>query len=167
LRSNARVTHFVLSSRQSLAGFIFVMAVLCCTSPAHAQGVGFQGGGTIDPNQFFVGTHVETGDLMQGLRFRPGIDGDFGGSFSLATINLEFLYRIQLKHGWALYQGGGPAIIIRRDTFLDVHDTSTHAGTIFTFGFANENGFFTEIKYGGGNSPTLKFGAGYTIRKRP
>ena len=143
-----------------------VVAVFCLSAPAHAQGIGFQGGATIDPNQFFVGTHVETGELMPGLRFRPGIDGGFGGDYSLASINIEFLYNTPLKSGWAIYTGGGPAIILRRVTIGTLHDTSTHAGTIFTFGFAHENGFFTEFKYGSGNSPNLKFGAGYTVRKK-
>lgn len=103
---------------------------------------------------------------MPGLRFRPGIDGGFGGGYSLATINIEFLYSIPLKSGWALYQGGGPSIILLRQTVGSLHDTSTHAGAVFTFGFANESGFFTEFKYGTGNSPNLKFGVGYTVRKK-
>jgi len=41
-----------------------------------------------------------------------------------------------------------------------------HAGTVFSFGFAHENGFFTEFKLGAGSSPNLKFAVGYTVRKR-
>jgi hypothetical protein len=160
------MTPFVLTSRRFLALSAFLVAILCCTSPARAQGIGFQGGATVDPGQVFVGTHFETGELMPGLRFRPGIDGGFGGNYSLASINIEFLYNIPLKSGWALYQGGGPAIILRRDTVAALHNTSTHAGTIITFGFAHENGFFTEFKLGAGSSPNLKFGVGYTIRKK-
>ena len=40
--------------------------------------------------------------------------------------------------------GGGPAVI-----FLRQNDhTSTHAGSFVTFGFAHENGFFTDFKLG-------------------
>jgi hypothetical protein len=160
------MTDFVLSTRRFLLVFAFAVAIFCCASPARAQGIGFQGGATISPNQVFVGTHVETGELMPGLRFRPGIDGGFGGAYSLASINIEFLYNIPLKSGWALYQGGGPAIVLERTTVGTLHTTSTHAGTFLTFGFAHENGFFTEFKLGGGHSPNLKFGVGYTIRKK-
>jgi hypothetical protein len=160
------MTDFVLTSRRFLMIFAFVVAVFCRTSSASAQGIGFQGGATITPNQGFVGTHFETGELMPGLRFRPGIDGSFGGDYSLASINIEFLYNIPLKSGWALYQGGGPAIILLRQTLGTIHDTSVHAGTFITFGFAHENGFFTEFKLGAGSSPNLKFGVGYTVRKR-
>jgi hypothetical protein len=160
------MSRFVLSSRRFAAISAFLVAILCCTSAARAQGIGFQGGATIDPNQMFVGSHFETGELMPGLRFRPGIDGGFGGAYSLASINLEFLYSIQLKSGWSLYQGGGPAIVLVRQSVGELHDTSVHAGTFITFGFANESGFFTEFKLGGLYSPNLKFGVGYTIRKK-
>jgi hypothetical protein len=161
------MAYFVLTSRRFLTLFALLVAIFCCSPEARAQGIGFQGGGTLDPNQFFVGTHFETGEIMPGLRFRPAIEGGFGGDYSLASINLEFLYSIPLKSGWALYQGGGPAIVLQRVTVGNLHDTSTHAGAVFTFGFAHENGFFTEFKYGSGYSPNLKFAAGYTIRKRP
>lgn len=159
--------HFVLSRRRfSAIAFLFA-AVLSSNSHAHAQGIGFQGGATVEPGQVYGGTHFETGELMPGLRFRPGVDGSTGGGFSLASINVEFLYSIPLKSGWAIYQGGGPAIVFRRHSIGDFHDVSTHAGTFATLGFAHESGFFTEFKIGGGSSPRLKFGAGYTIRKKP
>jgi len=158
--------HFVLFSRRFHVSFSVLAVILACASAARAQGIGFQGGATIDPNQVFIGTHFETGELMPNFRFRPGVDGGFGGNYSLASINLEFLYAIPLKSGWALYQGGGPAIVLERTTAGNLHTTSTHAGTFLTFGFAHENGFFTEFKLGGGHSPNLKFGVGYTIRKK-
>jgi hypothetical protein len=117
---------------------------------------------TVDPEQAFVGTHFETGEIFQGLRFRPGIDGGFGDDHSTATINIEFLYHIQVGRSWSLYQGGGPAVVFRRQN----DNRSTHAGTFITFGFAHENGFFTDFKLGTGAAPTLKFGVGYTVRKR-
>ena len=155
--------HLVLLSRRSRRSLLIVLALLVVSVRADAQGIGFQGGATVDPEQVFVGTHFETKELFQGLRFRPGIDGGFGGDYSLATINIEFTYHTPLgRSSWSMYQGGGPAIVLlRQDTNTDVH-----AGSFFTFGFAHENGFFTEFKYGGGQYPTLKFGAGFTIRKK-
>ena len=158
--------HFVLSSRRFALSSILFVIFFACTAPAGAQGIGFVGGATVDPNQAFVGTHFETGQLMPGLRFRPGIDGGFSSNLSIASINFEFLFSIPLKKGWALYQGGGPAIVLQRVTAGSLHDTSTHAGTFYTFGFAHESGFFTEFKVGGYYSPTLRFGAGYTVRKK-
>ena len=139
-----------------------VAVLLLTNTPARAQGIGFQGGATVDPEQAFFGTHFETGELFQNFRFRPGLDGAFGGDFSLATINVEFLYHFAIGQSWSVYQGGGPAVV-----FLRQNDhTSTHGGSFYTFGFAHENGFFTDFKVGTGTSPTLKFGVGFTIRKR-
>lgn len=160
------MTYSVLSSRHFLASVSMFVVILGWCGTARAQGIGFQGGATLDPGQVFVGTHFETGEIAQGFRFRPGIDGSFGGSYSLASINIEFLYNIPLKSGWALYQGGGPAIVIRREAIGDGTMRAVHAATFVTFGFAHENGFFTEFKLGSGTLPTAKFGVGYTVRKR-
>jgi hypothetical protein len=154
--------YFVHFSRRLHIGLVAAAFLLVTTGRADAQGIGFQGGVTVDPEQVFVGTHFETGELFQGLRFRPGIDGGFGGDYSTATINIEFLYHIQVGRSWSLYQGGGPAVVfVRQDD-----NRSTHAGSFITFGFAHERGFFTDFKLGTGSAPTLKFAVGYTVRKR-
>ena len=102
---------FVLSTRRSLIGSAVLAVLLLINGRAEAQGIGFQGGVSVDPEQVFVGTHFETGELFQNFRFRPGIDGGFGGDFSLATINIEFLYHVAFgRSGWSVYQGGGPPL---------------------------------------------------------
>ena len=156
------MAYFVHFSRRSLIGFAVFAVLFVTNARAEAQGIGFQGGVTVDPEQAFVGTHYETGELFQNFRFRPGIDGAFGGDFSLATLNIEFLYHIQVGRSWSLYQGGGPAVVFLRQN----EKTSTHAGSFITFGFAHENGFFTDFKLGTGTAPTLKFGVGFTVRKK-
>lgn len=143
--------------------FLAAALVVATASPAAAQGIGLQGGVSVDPEQLYIGSHVETGELWPRFHFRPGIDGGFGDNLSLASINVEFLYRLPFTSGgWTFYQGGGPAVILLRQR----GDRSIHAGTFFTVGFGHRNGFFTEIKIGSGNSPTLKFGAGYLLRTR-
>jgi len=155
--------NLVLFTRRFLVGSLILAVLLLVDDRVEAQGIGFQGGATVDPEQVFVGTHFETGELFRNFRFRPGIDGGFGGDYSLATVNIEFLYHLEFgRSGWSLYQGGGPAIVLLRRN----DDTSVHAGTFITFGFAHENGFFTDFKLGNGNAPTLKFAVGYTVRKR-
>jgi hypothetical protein len=149
--------------RRSIVGLYFLGVLLFVNRDAQAQGIGFQGGLTIDPEQVFVGTHLETGEIFRNFRIRPAIDGGSGGDYSLATINVEFLYYVTFERSrWSIYQGGGPAVVLLRRN----DDTSVHAGTFVTFGFAHENGFFADFKLGGGSSPTLKFGVGYTIGKK-
>ena len=128
---------------------------------ARAQGVGFQGGMTIDPEQVYVGTHLETKALVDRLHFRPNVEGGFGSDLKVATVNLEFIYKLPLEGtSWTLYQGSGPAIVIQR--FEGQSDVK--GGLSVVFGFAHANGFFTEFKVGALNTPNLKFGVGYTVR---
>jgi len=160
---------FILPRGQSAAAcLLFAALFMCAGRKAEAQGLGFQGGLTVDPEQVYVGSHFETGELFPRFHFRPGIDGGFGDNATLASINVEFVYRIPIRGGtWAFYQGGGPAVLLLRPRWPGARgssDTSVHAGLIVTFGFAHENGFFTEFKLGSGNSPALRFGVGYTLR---
>ena len=154
---------YVPLTRRFRAAWLAGAVLFLITAHAEAQGIGFQGGATVDPEQAFFGAHLETPEIFPNFRFRPSLDAGFGSDFTLGAINVEFLYYIDLgRSGWALYQGGGPAVI-----FLRVNDdTSTHAGSFATFGFAHESGFFTDFRLGGYSAPSLKFVVGYTVRKK-
>lgn len=154
---------FVHFQRRFLVAAAVFAVLLLINRPAGAQGIGFQGGVSVDPEQGYFGTHFETPELFQNFRFRPGIDGGFGGDFSLAALNIEFLYNFAIGRSWSVYQGGGPAVVFLRQN----DQISTHGGSFYTFGFAHESGFFTDFKLGYGTVPTLKFGVGFTVRKRP
>ena len=131
------------------------------TADAHAQGVGFQAGVSIDPEQVYVGSHFETRALIDRLHFRPNIEGGFGDDRKLATLNIDFIYKFPIEGtSWTLFQGSGPVIVFERfGGEIDVH-----AGLSAIFGVAHANGFFTELKVGGYNAPNLKFGVGFTVR---
>ena len=127
---------------------------------ADAQGIGFQGGGTVDPEQFYVGTHIELPIVPDQFFFRPAIEGGFSDNLTVGSINFDFLYQFPLEGTpWSIYQGGGPALIIVR--FSEQNDLG--GGLNFIFGFKHEAGFFSEFTVGSRSSPNLKFGAGFTI----
>jgi hypothetical protein len=141
--------------------------LLTCSAPilpglAQAQGVGFQGGVSIDPEQVFAGSHFETGAIGRSVHFRPGIDGGFGGGVKLASINVDILYKHAVSADWKIYPGFGPSIHIVR--FGRPAETDVTGGLNGIFGFAHESGLFFEFRGGGGGGPNLKFGAGFTIR---
>jgi hypothetical protein len=149
-----------------------VAASAAMSSVAHAQtitlqtpqsAVGFLGGASIDPEQAFVDVFWQTPPIANRLYIRPGIDGGFGSDLRVATINIDFITRFSLgASGWDLIQGGGPVIAI---TKLDGFDgTDTSAGGSYIFGFAHRSGFFGEFRIGGGNIPSLKMGAGYSLK---
>lgn len=149
-----------------------------CTIPvssaAFAQGVGFQGGMTINPEQVYVGTHVELPLGSDQLVLRPAIDGGFGSGLRVAAIGAELQYRLELGNsGWRLSQGFGPGVYVARfaSGFGDEQATDVSGAWTYAFGLVQEGGFFIELKGGGSRSfaiPVLRIGAGFTIRpERP
>jgi len=139
-------------------------AVLLVAPDARAQGVGFQGGGTVDPDQFYVGSHFETPEIAPGLSIRPGIDGGFGDGLKIASITVDVLFKLQIASTWKLYQGGGPVVHIIRYDYFD--ETDTTGGVTGVFGFEHQSGFYTEFRAQGGGGPNLKFGIGITIHPK-
>src|SRR5687767_9396150 len=86
----------------------FVLAflvLLLASSPARAQGVGFVGGGTVDPEQFYAGTFFETPAIAQNIHLRPGVDGGWGNGLRIASINIDIIHRIDAASGWRFYTG--------------------------------------------------------------
>lgn len=150
-----------------------LLAATCTTlvsSAAFAQGVGFQGGMTINPEQVYVGTHVELPLGSDQLVLRPAIDGGFGSGLRVAAIGAELQYRIELGNsGWRLSQGFGPGVYVARfaSGFANEDATEVSGAWTYAFGIVHEGGFFTEFKGGGSRSfaiPMLRIGAGFTIR---
>ena len=150
-----------------------LLAATCTTlvsSAALAQGVGFQGGMTINPEQVYVGTHVELPLGSDQIVLRPAIDGGFGSGLRVAAIGAELQYRIELGNsGWRLSQGFGPGVYVARfaSGFADAEATEVSGAWTYAFGIVHEGGFFTEFKGGGSRSfaiPMLRIGAGFTIR---
>ncbi|HVG83840.1 MAG TPA: hypothetical protein VM820_04950 [Vicinamibacterales bacterium] len=153
-----------ISLRAPILASILVVAL---SSQARAQSaVGFTGGGSIDPEQVFVGVFWQSADIGGRFRIRPGIDGGFGDGLRLATINVDFVYLVPLGQGpWKFVTGGGPTIVLRRFAD-DQFDTGTEvtAGGSYLLGFSHDNGFFAEFRLGGGNVPQLKFGVGWALK---
>jgi len=137
------------------------------SSSASAQSsIGFTGGGSIDPEQVYAGVFWQSPDIGGRFRIRPGVDGGFGDGLRLATVNVDFVYLIPLGQGtWTLVTGGGPAVVLTRlsEDRFDL-GTEVSAGASYLIGFAHDNGFFTDIRLGGGHVPGLKFGVGWAIR---
>lgn len=131
--------------------------------PARQSSVGFLGGVSIDPEQVFAGVFWESPQIGGRFSIRPGLDGGFGNDLRVATINIDFIARFPIGNGpWSFVQGGGPVIAITKIPALE--HTETSAGGSYIIGFAHDQGFFAEFRIGGGNTPSLKMGAGYRIK---
>jgi hypothetical protein len=142
---------------------VFAAAVLVAApAPAAAQAGGVRGGVSVDPDQFYLGGHYETGPLVDRLHFKPNLEAGFGDDLTLIAINFEFVYKFPSKGPWHLYAGGGPAINFY--SFDELDDSETEPGFNILLGAEARNGLFFEMKIGTIDSPDLKFGVGWTFR---
>ena len=90
-----------------------------------------------------------------------------GNSLTLVAFNGEFAYWVPLrKNPWNVYLGGGPAANLYSFGSAANRATEVRPGFNFLVGIAQRSGLFTEIKIGTINSPSFKFGIGYTFRSR-
>lgn len=140
---------------------VFVIGTLVAATRVEAQGLGIKAGVSADPDQFYGGVDYETAELLDRLRFRPGLEIGVGDDATLTTINFEFAYRIPIqKQPWNVYIGAGPALVITHAH----NDTETGGGFNILLGLAHRRGLFTEIKVGMIDSASFKFGVGYRFR---
>jgi hypothetical protein len=135
-------------------------ALVVVPSSAAAQGPGVRAGASVDPDQFYVGGHYETRELVDRLHFKPNVELGFGDDITAVGLNFEFVYKVPVEGPWSLYAGAGPALNIY--SFDD--DSFTEGGLNILFGAETTQGLFFELKLGALDSPDLKFGVGYTWR---
>jgi hypothetical protein len=126
--------------------------------------MGFQQG----PDQTVLGGQLQFNGVAPRVAFVPGIDFGFGQELSLISMNGDFHYGIVTGGTWQPYVGGGVSLNMFRET--DRHGTVSHTepGGQFIVGAAvrNQAGgrFFTEFKFGFGDSPDIKMLAGFNLR---
>ena len=137
----------------------------CSLVPALASAQiapGLRAGVSLDPDQFYVGGHLETEPLVERLVFRPNVEVGFGDDVTLAAFNFEFVWKFPRRRGqWAFYAGGGPAINLYQ---FDGPGDDAEAGLNLVGGLENQRGLFFEFKVGVADSPDFKFGVGFTFR---
>jgi hypothetical protein len=152
-----------------LLALIGALSLWGLAGPAFGQThVGVRAGVSASPNQFFAGMHLETEPLLPRVTFRPNLEVGVGDGLSLATINLEFVYTVDIDaKPWKVYIGGGPAAVIsafhaghpRRPDRSDVG-----GGFNLLVGAQHDQGLFVELKVGALDSPSAKFTVGYAFR---
>jgi len=130
-----------------------------------AQAVGLRAGVSADPDQFFVGLHVQTAPLFSQVRFRPNVEVGFGDDVVLFALNFDLVWRAPIgRHPWSILLGGGPAANIYRHDWPDGSHSDVGGGLNILLGVEHRRGFFSELKVGFIDSPSIKFGIGFTFR---
>jgi hypothetical protein len=151
-----------MSTQRALTLAILVGSLIGAAHPAEAQGLGVRAGVSGDPAQFYFGGHTDIGPVIDTLWFRPNLEIGVGDDRTIAAINFEFAYRVDVRgKPFQLYVGGGPALnILRRRG-----DSDAEGGFNILFGVVHRRGLFAEVKAGFVDSPGFKFGVGYTWRQ--
>jgi hypothetical protein len=146
-----------------------VVASLLASGVASADGRmgyfgwGVRGGLSVDPDQFFVGTHVNLGEFVENLRFMPNATVGFGDDMTLLSINPDVSYMFPVEDVGALYVGGALAI-----QWIDYDqkrkDTDTELGLHAIGGLELQNTpLFLELNIGLDDTPDLKAAVGFTF----
>ena len=149
-------------ARRIACVLVAVVGLAGWASPALAQGPGVRAGVSVDPDQFYVGGHFETEEIIDQLYLRPNLEVGFGDDVTTLALNIEAIYKIPLKNrrGTSFYAGGGPAIVVYdRDRGSD-----TEGGLNLLAGL-EFGSFFFEVKGGLFDAPNMKVGIGYTFGK--
>jgi hypothetical protein len=146
-----------------VTGGLLALASLTVPAMSEAQvAPGLRGGGSVDPDQVYIGGHLETDPLVERLVFRPNVEIGFGDDVTLVAFNFEFVWKFpQGRSAWGFYAGGGPAINLYQ---FEGPGDETEAGFNFVGGLENRQGLFFEFKVGVADSPDFKFGVGFTFR---
>ena len=153
------------SSCRSLTwlGCLIVLAVLAVPGTANAQGFGARAGVSSDPDQFYFGAHFETPPLVDRLTFRPNLEMGTGDSLWVVAINFEFAYKIPIpRQSWTVYVGGGPSANVYKHDQAHGGGTDVLGGLNFLLGVEERRGLMFEVKVGVIDSPSFKFGVGWT-----
>lgn len=133
--------------------------------PAQAQNFGVRAGASGSPDQFYFGVHLDTAPIADRISFRPNVEVGIGDGITLAAANLEFVFRQPLNSSrWVMLVGGGPAAnFYSYDDGRGRGDGDLGGGLNLLLGLEHRGGFFSEIKVGLIDSPSIKFGVGISF----
>ena len=79
-------------------GIVALAGLVVGAGTASAQGPGVRAGVSVDPDQFYVGGHYETDELIDHLYLRPNLEVGFGDDVTTVAINIEGIYKFPLKN---------------------------------------------------------------------
>jgi hypothetical protein len=148
-----------------------LLAAIALLSPVTAfadsgfgfHGWGIRGGLSVDPDQFFVGGHIDLGEFAENVQFIPNVTAGFGDHLTIISINPDVSYSFPVEDIGALYVGGLFAFqwIDYESHYLD---TDTEVGLHAIAGLELDAApVFFELNVGIDDTPDLKVAVGYAM----
>jgi hypothetical protein len=127
-------------------------------------------GASIDPDQIVVGGQLSLQEFAPNWSFDPNLELGFGDELTLFAFNLDAYYHLRLSGSdWRPYLGGGLGVnFISWDAPLgrrDHGDTEVGLNAVAGFSIPAGSGdhWFTELRFGLGDIPTLKIMGGFNF----
>ena len=131
---------------------------------ATAQTFGVRAGASGSPDQFYFGAHADTSPIADRVSFRPNMEVGIGDNITLVAVNLELVYRRDLPSStWTLLAGAGPAANFYSYSARRGSGDDLGGGLNVLLGIEHQDGFFAEVKVGLIDSPSVKFGVGFSF----
>ncbi len=154
---------------------VFLLVCLALPVAAHAavstESFGPRLGFSLDPDQLVLGGQVSIGEVAPSLSFVPNAELGFGDHQTVVAINLDFHYRLLLKGSdWSPYLGFGAGVNFdsfdRPAPLRDESETDVGGNFILGANVPTKSGsqFFSELKLGLGDIPSLKMLVGWNFR---
>jgi hypothetical protein len=160
---------------RKFAVILFVLVVLPVAAGAaiYTESYGPRFGASVDPGQILLGGQLTLGEITPKLVFSPSGEIGLGDQQTNVAFNMDFDYRLSLQGSqWTPYVGGGIGIDFASfdnpAPFPDDSETNVGANFILGAGVPTRSGsnFFTEMRLGIGDLPSLKLMAGWNFARR-
>lgn len=161
---------------------LVLLLAACVVLPAavHAKGgsagassYGPRVGVSVDPDQLVLGGQFSTGEIAPSVSFDPNAELGIGDDQTVIAINLDGHYHFALRgSSWSPYLGFGVGVNFfsfdRPAPFQDESETDVGGNFILGAAVPTNAGsqFFTEMKLGLGDIPSLKIMAGWNFGMR-
>lgn len=162
-----------LSKPAVLAVLLISLAVGTAAAEAELgfKGWGIRGGLSIDPDQFFVGGHLDLGTIVESVHIVPNLTVGFGDDWTIIALNPDFYYMFPVDGLGGVYFGGLFAFqYIKYDLppiakELGFDDSDTEVGLHVIGGVQLQSApIMLELNIGLDDTPDLKAAIGYTFR---
>ncbi len=158
--------------RWMVVGALVLLPVVAEAASPTVAAFGPRVGVSIDPDQLVVGGQLSLQEFAPHWSFDPNLELGFGDDMTVIALNLDAYYHLRLSGSdWRPYLGGGLGVnFLSWDAPLGLHDRSdTEIGLNLVAGFAIPAGsgdhWFTELRFGVGDVPTLKIVGGFNFGK--
>jgi hypothetical protein len=156
--------------RLLVAGALALLPLVAHAASPAVTALGPRAGASIDPDQLVVGGQLSLREFAPDWSFDPNLEFGFGDGLTVIAFDLDSYYHLRLSGSdWRPYLGGGLGVnFFSQDAPLGKRDDSdTEIGLNLVAGFTIPAGsgdhWFTELRFGIGDIPTMKIMVGFNF----